>query len=71
MSMVPAELRHLRPITPSHLPETYRSVFDELKRLLVVVGSYQPEMLKPHKGGANRQDLLCATIQFPIWVSND
>ncbi|VDB85727.1 unnamed protein product [Peniophora sp. CBMAI 1063] len=55
---VPGELRHLRPITLSHLPEAYRPAYDELKRLLVVVGSYQPEMLRPPKGGDARPDLL-------------
>lgn len=70
-SRVPTELKHLRPITRSHLQESYRVAFDELKRLLVVVGSYQPEMLQPPKGGDPRQDLLCTLTRLPLSMFED
>ena len=71
LSTVSVELRNLRPIKSSYLPERYRIAFDEIKRLLVVVGGFQPEMLKPPKGGEARHDLLCMLTPLPLPGSYD
>lgn len=67
LSKLPTSLQHYRPVNREYVSKPYRAACDELRRLLVVVGAYQAEILNAHKGGEVRHDLLCTSSLLVIF----